>query len=82
MSHHYCSQCEYALPGHHPWCDRSEDLEDIGLNEAQEIIRILVEDKSKSVEKHVYTGERISTWWKKWGKGQLDLLVGKDYPRD
>lgn len=52
---------------------------DIALDEAQEIIRILVEDMDKSVEKHIYTGERIANWWGKHGKGTLELPVRKDY---
>ena len=55
--------------------------EKIALDEAQELIRILVEDREKSVERHIYTGERIANWWKKHGKGQLDLPVKKDYPK-
>ena len=74
-----CSRCAHELPGHHKWCDRSEDHEDIGLREAQEIIRLLVEDKAKPVEKHIYNGERMADWWKKWGIGPLEFPVHKDY---
>jgi len=51
----------------------------IALDEAQEIIRLLVEDKDKTVEKHIYNGERIAEWWKKFGHGELKLPVRKDY---
>jgi len=55
------------------------DEKDIALDEAQEIIRLLIEDKLKTVEKHIYTGERIANWWKKYGRGPLELPTRKDY---
>ena len=57
---------------------KMQNTKKIALDEAQEIIRLLSEDKLKSAEKHIYTGERIGNWWEVWGQGEIELIAKKD----
>lgn len=83
MSDHneLCKKCAEDAGGHKTWCMFYADRKGLGLQEAQQIIRILIEDKKETAAKHIYNGERMADWWKKWGKGELAFPVSKDYPQ-
>ncbi len=74
------SRCE-CRTSKEPYAQNSKNPHIIALLEAQDIIRILVEDKPTTVKRVVYTGERMADWWGKWGKGELAFPVRKNYPQ-
>jgi len=59
-----------------------EHTDSVALEEAAAIIRILVQDKPKPVEQHIYNGERMAEWWLRHGKGPLALPIRKTFPVD
>ena len=50
---------------------------DIALKEAAEIIKILTQNRSKSLDKHIYTDERVARWWRHYGVGDIKLIAKK-----
>lgn len=59
--------------------EENMNQKDIAINEAAEIIKILLECKPKTIEKHMYTDDRILNWWKKHGRGEIELIIRKKF---